>query len=180
MKRSTHIPGLTGGDSRNHRKIAELDWSKQWDIVLFSGRRYISMVITDVDGEALFVHNSRIPGYEELSEEMSFGLPLFVIKSITESPKRDACLHPMFAIPKKDCNGSLWRMMYLSSEERKRYDAILMEDMWSRIIVDKIKDTRIYGADTILWITLDSLGRIHIVNGIRRINHGAYCILEDR
>ena len=169
--------GLTGKDLKIHRKIKKLDLSRQWDITLFSGEKHINVIITNVDGQTLSVHSSRIPGYEELSREMSRCLPLFAIKSITEPPKRDACLHPMF---NPIGNEYLWSLMYLSPKERKRYDAILMEDMWSHIIVDKIKDTRIYGADTILWITLDSLGRIHIVNGIRRINHGAYCILEDR
>ena len=69
------IPGLTGKDSRNYRNIKKLDWSRQWDITLFSGRRYINMTITDVDGQALSVHSSRIPRYEELSREMSFEYP---------------------------------------------------------------------------------------------------------
>ena len=60
------IPGLTGKDSRNYRNIKKLDWSRQWDITLFSGRRYINMTITDVDEQCAFVYNMDIPGYEDL------------------------------------------------------------------------------------------------------------------
>ena len=176
-----YTPGLTGKDSRNHRNIKKLDWSRQWDITLFSGRRYINMTITDVDGQALSVHSSRIPGYEELSREMSWCLPLFAIKSITESPNRDACLHPMFNPIGKERYGYLWSLMYLSPKERKRYDAILMEDMWSLIHAGEIREARIYGVDPVIQINLDSLGRVHMSNIARHLSlsNSVYCILED-
>lgn len=173
--------GFTSRKSRNHRKIAKLDWIKQWDIALFSGRRYVNMVIADVDGEVLFVHNSRIPGYEELGGERSWGLPLFAVKSITEPPKRDACLHSIFNPVGKERYGYLWSLMYLSPKERKRYDAILVEDMWSLIYAGEIREARIYGVDTVIQINLDPLGRIHMSHSVRHLSlsSSVYSILED-
>ena len=175
------IPGLTGKDLRNHRNIKRLDWSRHWDITLFSGDKHINVIITDVDGQVLSVHSSRIPGYEELSREISWCLPLFAIKSITESPDRDACLHPMFNPIGKERYGYLWSLMYLSPKERKRYDAILMEDMGSLIHAGEIREARIYGVDTVIQINLDPLGRVHMSNIARHLSlsNSVYCILED-
>ena len=175
------IPGLTGKDLRNHRNIKRLDWSRHWDITLFSGDKHINVIIIDVDGQVLSVHSSRIPGYEELSREISWCLPLFAIKSITESPDRDACLHPMFNPIGKERYGYLWSLMYLSPKERKRYDAILMEDMWSLIHAGEIREARIYGVDTVIQINLDPLGRVHMSNIARHLSlsNSVYCILED-
>ena len=175
------IPGLTGKDLRNHRNIKRLDWSRHWDITLFSGDKHINVIITDVDGQVLSVHSSRIPGYEELSREISWCLPLFAIKSITESPDRDACLHPMFNPIGKERCGYLWSLMYLSPKERKRYDAILMEDMWSLIHAGEIREARICGVDTVIQINLDPLGRVHMSNIARHLSlsNSVYCILED-
>ena len=172
------IPGLTGKDSRDYRNIKRLDWSRQWDITLFSGEKHINVIITDVDGEVLCVHSSRIPGYEELSREMSRCLPLFAIKSITESPDRDACLHPMF---NPIGNEYMWSLMYLSPRERKRYDAIPVEDMWSLMHAGEIRETRIYGVDAVIQINLDPLGRIHMSHSARHLSlsSSVYCILED-
>ena len=175
------IPGLTGKDLRNHRNIKRLDWSRHWDITLFSGDKHINVIITDVDGQVLSIHSSRIPGYEELSREISWCLPLFAIKSITESPYRDACLHSMFNPIGKERYGYLWSLMYLSPKERKRYDAILMEDMWSLIHAGEIREARIYGVDTVIQINLDPLGRVHMSNIARHLSlsNSVYCILED-
>ena len=170
--------GLMGKDLKIHRKIKKLDLSRQWDITLFSGEKHINVIITNVDGQTLSVHSSRIPGYEELSREMSWCLPLFAIKSITEPPKRDACLHPMF---NPIGNEYLWSLMYLSPRERKRYDAILMEDMWSLMSAGEIREARIYGVDTVIQINLDPLGRIHMSHSARHLSlsNSVYCILED-
>lgn len=169
--------GLTGKDSRDYRNIKRLDWSRQWDITLFSGDKHINVIITDVDGQVLSVHSSRIPGYEELSREMSWCLPLFAIKSITESPDRDACLHPMF---NPIGNEYMWSLMYLSPRERKRYDAILMEDMWSLMHAGEIREARIYGVDAVIQINLDPLGRVHMSHSARHLSlsNSVYCILE--
>lgn len=173
--------GLTGKDLKIHRKIKKLDWSRQWDITLFSGKRYINVIITDVDGQTLSVHSSSIPGYEELSREMSRCLPLFAIKSITEPSKRDACLHPIFNPVGKERHEYLWSLMYLSPKERKRYDAILVEDMWSLMSAGEIREARIYGVDTVIQVNLDSLGRIHMNHSVRylSLSSSVYCILED-
>lgn len=170
--------GLTGKDLKIHRKIKKLDLSRQWDITLFSGEKHINVIITNVDGQTLSVHSSRIPGYEELSREMSRCLPLFAIKSITEPPKRDACLHPIFNPVGKEY---LWSLMYLSPKERKRYDAILLEDMWSLMSAGEIREARIYGVDTVIQVNLDSLGRIHMNHSVRylSLSNSVYCILED-
>ena len=175
------IPGLTGKDSKNHIDIKRLDWSRQWDITLFSGEKHINVIITDVDGEVLSVHSSSIPGYEELSREMSRCLPLFAIKSITEPPKRDACLHPIFNPVGKERHEYLWSLMYLSPKERKRYDVILVEDMWSLIHAGEIREARIYGVDTVMQINLDPLGRIHMNHSVRYLSLSSFvhCILED-
>lgn len=181
MKRGTRILGLTGKDLRNHRNIKRLDWSRQWDITLFSGEKHINVIITDVDGQTLSIHSSRIPGYEELSREMSRCLPLFAVKSITEPPKRDVCLHPGFNPVGKERHEYLWSLMYLSPKERKQYDAILVEDMWSLMSAGEIREARIYGVDTVIQINLDPLGRVHMSNSARHLSfsNSVYCILED-
>ena len=71
--------------------------------------------------------------------------------------------------------------MYLSPKERKRYDAILMEDMWSLIHAGEIREARIYGVDTVIQINLDSLGRVHMSHSARHLSlsNSVYCILED-
>ena len=75
----------------------------------------------------------------------------------------------------------LWSLMYLSPKERKRYDAILMEDMWSLIYAGELRAARIYGVDTVIQINLDSLGRVHMSNIARHLSlsNSVYCILED-
>ena len=173
------IPGLTGKDLRNHRNIKRLDWSRHWDITLFSGDKHINVIITDVDGQVLSVHSSRIPGYEELSREISWCLPLFAIKSITESPDRDACLCPMANPLDGTYHGYLWCMMYLSQSERERYGAIFVDDLWNLMSADGVGAVRIYGVDATIRIVLDSLGRIHMRRSAISFGAKTYCILED-
>ena len=60
------MSGSTSRESRNPRNIRKLDWSKQWDIALSSGERYINMTITDVDEQCVSTYNMDIPGYEDL------------------------------------------------------------------------------------------------------------------
>ena len=112
------MAGLTSRESRNSRNIRKLDWSRQWDIALSCGERYINMIITDVDEQCVSTYNMDIPGYEGLGGERSWLIPLSNIKSITESPDRDACLCPMADPLDGGYSGYLWRMMYLSPSER--------------------------------------------------------------
>ena len=173
------IPGLTGKDSRNHRNIKRLDWSRQWDIALLSGERYINMIITDVDEQCVFAYNMDIPGYEELGGERAWYIPLSNIKSITESPDRDACLCPMADPLDGKYHGCLWRMMYLSPSEKERYGAIFVDDLWSLMSADGVRSVRVYGVDATLRIFLDPLGRIHIIHSDISFGAKTYCILED-
>ena len=181
MKKGTCMFRHKDRNGGKRKKILELDWNRQWDIVLFSGRMYINVVITDVDGEGLFVYNMKIPGYEELGGERSWGLPLFAVKSITESPKRDACLGPV--VDPLGIVGSYYgdyRMMYLSPEERKQYGAILVDDLWSLMSADGTKHIRILGVDATIWIFPDTLGRIHMRHSTTSFGARTHCILEDR
>ena len=170
------MAGLTSRESRNSRNIRKLDWSRQWDIALSCGERYINMIITDVDEQCVSTYNMDIPGYEELGGERAWCIPLSNIKSIAESPDRDACLCPM-ADPLD--GGYQWRMMYLSPSERERYGAIFVDDLWNLMSADGVGAVRIYGADATIRIVLDSLGRIHMRRSDIGFGAKEYCILED-
>ena len=170
------MAGLTSRESRNSRNIRKLDWSRQWDIALSCGERYINMIITDVDEQCVSTYNMDIPGYEELGGERAWDIPLSNIKSITESPDRDACLCPM-ADPLD--GGYHWRMMYLSPSERERYGAIFVDDLWSLMSADGVRSVRIYGGDATLQIFLDPLRRIHIIRSDIGFGAKTYCMLED-
>ena len=170
------MAGLTSRESRNSRNIRKLDWSRQWDIALSSGERYINMIITDVDEQCVSTYNMDIPGYEELGGERAWCIPLSNIKSITESPDRDACLCPMV----DPLDGEYhWRMMYLSPSERERYGAIFLDDLWSLMSADGVRSVRIYGGDATLQIFLDPLRRIHIIRSDIGFGAKTYCMLED-
>ena len=170
------MAGSTSRKSRNSMNIRNLDWSRQWDIALSSGERYINMVITDVDEQCVSTYNMDIPGYEGLGGERAWDIPQSNIKSITESPDRDACLCPM-ADP---LDGEYhWRMMYLSPSERERYGAIFVDDLWNLMSADGVGAVRIYGADATIRIVLDSLGRIHMRRSDIGFGAKEYCILED-
>ena len=168
------MAGLTSRESRNSRNIRKLDWSRQWDIALSCGERYINMIITDVDEQCVSTYNMDIPGYEGLGGERAWDIPLSNIKSITESPDRDACLCP------DPLDGEYhWRMMYLSPSERERYGAIFVDDLWSLMSADGVRSVRIYGGDATLQIFLDPLRRIHIIRSDIGFGAKTYCILED-
>ena len=173
------MAGLTSRESRNSRNIRKLDWSRQWDIALSCGERYINMIITDVDEQCVSTYNMDIPGYEGLGGERSWLIPLSNIKSITESPDRDACLCPMADPLDGGYSGYLWRMMYLSPSERERYGAIFVDDLWSLMSADGVSTVRIYGVDATVRISLDSLGRIHMRRSIISFGAKTYCILKD-
>ena len=168
------MAGLTSRESRNSKNIRKLDWSRQWDIALSSGERYINMIITDVDEQCVSTYNMDIPGYEELGGERAWCIPLSNIKSITESPDRDACL-----CPDPLDGGYHWRMMYLSPSERERYGAIFLDDLWSLMSADGVRSVRIYGGDATLQIFLDPLRRIHIIRSDIGFGAKTYCMLED-
>ncbi len=173
------MSGSTSRKSRNSRDIRKLDWSRQWDIALSSGERYINMIITDVDEQCVSMYNMDIPGYEELGGERAWCIPLSNIKSITESPDRDACLCPMVDPLDGEYSGYLWYMMYLSPSERERYGAIFLDDLWSLMSADGVRSVRIYGGDAALQIFLDPLRRIHIIRSDIGFGAKTYCILED-
>ena len=173
------MAGLTSRESRNSRNIRKLDWSRQWDIALSSGERYINMIITDVDKQCVSTYNMDIPGYEELGGERAWCIPLSNIKSITESPDRDACLCPMADPLDGKYHGYLWRRMYLSQSERERYGATFVDDLWNLMSADGVGAVRIYGADATIRIVLDSLGRIHMRRSDIGFGAKEYCILED-
>ena len=177
MKEGVCMFSRKATDRMKRKKIVKLYWGGQWDISLFSGKKYINMTIDEMDGQVLFVHSSRIPGYEELSMERSWYIPLSDIKSITEPPDRDACLCPIPDII-SGYSGH-YRMMHMSAEERKQYDAILVEDMWSLLSAGKVEKVRIYGADTVIYMDLDPLGRIHLRNCVNYLGSHVYSILED-
>ena len=165
--------------SKKVKDIKGLDWNRQWDIALSSGERYINMIITDVDKQCVSTYNMNIPGYKELGGERAWCIPLSNIKSITESPDRDACLCPMANPLDGKYHGYLWCMMYLSQSERERYGAIFVDDLWNLMSADGVGAVRIYGVDATIRIVLDSLGRIHMRRSAISFGAKTYCILED-
>ena len=169
--------GFTSRKSRSRRTIETLDLSRQWDITLLSGKRYINVIITNMDEQFVFVYNMKIPGCEELGGERSWYIPLSDIQSITEPPEREACLCSTLGIV--DSYPGDYCMMYLSPEERKQYGAILMDDLWGLMSTEGIEHIRIYGVDATIWISLDPLGRIHMRHITISFGVRTYCILED-
>ena len=59
--------------SEKVKDIKGLDWNRQWDIVTSTGKTYVSMTITRIEGMKLYLRTPEIPGYRKLARKI-FGL----------------------------------------------------------------------------------------------------------
>lgn len=142
--------------SEKVKDIKGLDWNRQWDIVTSTGKTYVSMTITKVEGMKLYLRTPEIPGYEQICMGETTVVDIITIQVITESPSRQAYLC------RSNFMSLFWEVKYLSLQEEKLFSVESFDSVLYRLFCRTSGRAWIWGNGVAFCIELDESGVCHL------------------
>ena len=138
--------------SEKVKDIKGLDWNRQWDIITSTGKTYVSMAITKVEGMKLYLRTPEIPGYEQICMGETTVVDIIAIQVITESPSRQAYLC------RSNFMSLFWEVKYLSLQEEKLFSVESFDSVLYRLFCRTSGRAWIWGNGVAFCIELDESG----------------------
>lgn len=142
--------------SEKVKDIKGLDWNRQWDIVTSTGKNYVSMTITRIEGMKLYLRPPEVPGYEQICMGETTVVDIITIQVITESPSRQAYLCRSNVLP------LVWEVKYLSLQEEKHFLVESFDSVLYRLLCRTSGRAWIWGNGMAFCIELDESGIYHL------------------
>ena len=142
--------------SEKVKDIKGLDWNRQWDIVTSTGKNYVSMTITRIEGMKLYLRPPEVPGYEQICMGETTVVDIITIQVITESPSRQAYLCRSNVLP------LVWEVKYLSLQEEKHFLVESFDSVLYRLLCRTSGRAWIWGNGMAFCIELDESGICHL------------------
>ena len=142
--------------SEKVKDIKGLDWNRQWDIITSTGKTYVSMTITKVEGMKLYLRTPEIPGYEQICMGETTVVDIIAIQVITESPSRQAYLC------RSNFMSLFWEVKYLSLQEEKLFSVESFDSVLYRLFCRTSGRAWIWGNGVAFCIELDESGVCHL------------------
>ena len=142
--------------SEKVKDIKGLDWNRQWDIVTSTGKKYVSMTITKVEGMKLYLRTPEIPGYEQICMGETTVVDIITLQVITESPSRQAYLC------RSNFMSLFWEVKYLSLQEEKHFSVESFDSVLYRLFCRTSGRAWIWGNGVAFCIELDEFGICHL------------------
>ena len=142
--------------SEKVKDIKSLDWNRQWDIITSTGKTYVSMTITKVEGMKLYLRTPEIPGYEQICMGETTVVDIITIQVITESPSRQAYLC------RSNFMSLFWEVKYLSLQEEKLFSVESFDFVLYRLFCRTSGRAWIWGNGVAFCIELDESGVCHL------------------
>lgn len=142
--------------SEKVKDIKGLDWNRQWDIITSTGKTYVSMTITKVEGMKLYLRTPEIPGYEQICMGETTVVDILAIQVITESPSRQAYLC------RSNFMSLFWEVKYLSLQEEKLFSVESFDSVLYRLFCRTSGRAWIWGNGVAFCIELDESGVCHL------------------
>ena len=142
--------------SEKVKDIKGLDWNRQWDIVTSTGKNYVSMTITRIEGMKLYLRPPEVPGYEQICMGETTVVDIITIQVITESPSRQAYLCRSNVLP------LVWEVKYLSLQEEKHFLVESFDSVLYRLFCRTSGRAWIWGNGMAFCIELDESGIYHL------------------
>lgn len=142
--------------SEKVKDIKGLDWNRQWDIITSTGKTYVSMTITKVEGMKLYLRTPEIPGYEQICIGETTVVDIITIQVITESPSRQAYLC------RSNFMSLFWEVKYLSLQEEKLFSVESFDSVLYRLFCRTSGRAWIWGNGVAFCIELDESGVCHL------------------
>ena len=142
--------------SEKVKDIKGLDWNRQWDIVISTGKKYVSMTITKVEGMKLYLRTPEIPGYEQICMGETTVVDILAIQVITESPSRQAYLC------RSNFMSLFWEVKYLSLQEEKHFLVESFDSVLYCLLCRTSGRAWIWGNGVAFCIELDESGICHL------------------
>ena len=142
--------------SEKVKDIKGLDWNRQWDIVTSTGKNYVSMTITRIEGMKLYLRPPEVPGYEQICMGETTVVDIITIQVITESPSRQAYLCRSNVLP------LVWEVKYLSLQEEKHFLVESFDSVLYCLLCRTSGRAWIWGNGMAFCIELDESGIYHL------------------
>ena len=142
--------------SEKVKDIKGLDWNRQWDIVTSTGKTYVSMTITRIEGMKLYLRTPEIPGYEQICMGETTVVDIITIQVITESPSRQAYLC------RSNFMSLFWEVKYLSLQEEKHFLVESFDSVLYCLLCRTSGRAWIWGNGVAFCIELDESGVCHL------------------
>ena len=152
----SHVYNHSTPVSEKVKDIKGLDWNRQWDIVISTGKKYVSMTITGIETTGLYLRPPEVPGYEQICMGETTVVDIITIQLITESPTRQAYL----------CRGNFmslfWEVKYLSLQEEKHFLVESFDSVLYCLLCRTSGRAWIWGNGVAFCIELDESGICHL------------------
>ena len=142
--------------SEKVKDIKGLDWNRQWDIVTSTGKNYVSMTITRIEGMKLYLRPPEVPGYEQICMGETTVVEILTIQVIKESPSRQAYLCRSNVLP------LVWEVKYLSLQEEKHFLVESFDSVLYCLLCRTSGRAWIWGNGMAFCIELDESGIYHL------------------
>ena len=152
----SHVYNHSTPVSEKVKDIKGLDWNRQWDIITSTGKKYVSMTITKVEGMKLYLRTPEIPGYEQICMGETTVVDILAIQVITESPSRQAYLC------RSNFMSLFWEVKYLSLQEEKHFLVESFDSVLYRLLCRTSGRAWIWGNGVAFCIELDESGVCHL------------------
>ena len=152
----SHVYNHSTPVSEKVKDIKGLDWNRQWDIVISTGKKYVSMTITKVEGMKLYLRTPEIPGYEQICMGETTVVDILAIQVITESPSRQAYLC------RSNFMSLFWEVKYLSLQEEKHFLVESFDSVLYCLLCRTSGRAWIWGNGVAFCIELDESGIYHL------------------
>lgn len=157
------------------KDIEGLDWSKQWDIGTSTGKKYVNMTITRMEGMDLCLRTPEVPGYEPICMVETTIVNILTIRLIKESPSRQAYLY------RGNVMSLFWEVKYLSLQEGKHFSLESFDSVLYRLLCRTSGRAWIWGNGVAFCIELDESGVCHL--STHKSSHLVFtrdCYVSDR
>ena len=152
----SHVYNHSTPVSEKVRDIKGLDWNRQWDIVISTGKKYVSMTITKVEGMKLYLRTPEIPGYEQICMGKTTVVDIIAVQVITESLSRQAYLC------RSNFMSLFWEVKYLSLQEEKHFLVESFDSVLYCLLCRTSGRAWIWGNGVAFCIELDESGVCHL------------------
>ena len=152
----SHVYNDPAPGAEEGKDIKGLDWNRQWDIITSTGKKYVSMTITKVEGMKLYLRTPEIPGYEQICMGETTVVDILAIQLITESPTRQAYLC------RSNFMSLFWEVKYLSLQEEKHFLVESFDSVLYCLLCRTSGRAWIWGNGVAFCIELDESGVCHL------------------
>ena len=142
--------------SEKVKDIKGLDWNRQWDIIISTGEKYVSMTITGIEMTGLYLRTPEVPGYEQICMVGTTIVDILTIRLIKESPSRQAYLY------RGNVMSLFWEVKYLSLQEEKHFLTESFDSVLYRLLCRTSGRAWIWGNGVAFCIELDESGVCHL------------------